>query len=141
MESVEQRTVSLEAAQHCLAAGWAKATELGIAVSIAVVDAGASLKAFSRMERALLVSVESAWRKAYSAAAAGRPTQEIYEAYRGEPALLGQIGGLGPVAFIPGGLPLLEGEDLIGAVGVGGGTPEQDVQVAEAAVAALGAAQ
>ena len=135
--TVEQRTISDEGARRCVAAARAQATELGLAVSIAVVDATGVLKAFVRVDGAPLLSVVVAQRKAYTAVAAGMPTQALYDGYRDEPVLLGLIGGLPGAAVIGGGVPLYHGDALVGAVGVSGGSVEQDVTIAEAAAAAV----
>ena len=65
-----------------------KAEELGIKINAAVVDEGANLKAFIRMDEAALLSSEIAQNKAYTAAAFGKPTHEWYPMIKDEPALL-----------------------------------------------------
>jgi uncharacterized protein GlcG (DUF336 family) len=136
MSSVEQRTISAEAAERCLAAARAKAAELGVAVSIAVVDAAGGLKAFLHLDGAPPLSVVVSQRKAYTAAALRTPTQTLYDTYSGGP-LLTLIGALPGVAPLGGGVPIREGETVIGAIGASGATAEQDVEVATAAAAAV----
>ncbi|GGS37892.1 heme-binding protein [Streptomyces griseoviridis] len=110
----------------------------GVAVSVTVLDAGGHQLAFRRDDRAVLISGETSTRKAYTALQLDAPTADLVEAVR--------PGGLfhtlptaldRPLLFIAGGVPVHRDGRLIGAVGVGGGTPEQDHSLATAAVTAL----
>jgi uncharacterized protein GlcG (DUF336 family) len=125
-------------AQAMLAAGEAKASALGVSVNIAVLDAGAHLKAFVRMDGAVLGSIDVATRKARTSVLFAAPSDVIWEYCKpGAPApgLELSNGGLAPFA---GGLPLHgPGGVLAGALGVSGGTVQQDLEIARAAVAAL----
>ncbi|MDQ0775907.1 uncharacterized protein GlcG (DUF336 family) [Streptomyces aurantiacus] len=107
-------------------------------VSVTVLDAGGHLLAFRRDDRAVLISGETSTRKAYTALQLDAPTADLVEAV--------QPGGLfhtlptaldRPLLFIAGGVPVHRDGRLIGAVGVGGGAPEQDHAFATAAVKAL----
>ncbi|MFF9814593.1 heme-binding protein [Streptomyces sp. NPDC014006] len=110
----------------------------GVTVSISVLDAGGHLLAFRRDDRAVLISGETSTRKAYTALQLDAPTADLVDAV--------QPGGLfhtlptaldRPLLFIAGGLPVHRDGRLIGAIGVGGGAPEQDHAFASAAVEAL----
>jgi uncharacterized protein GlcG (DUF336 family) len=110
----------------------------GVTVSVTVLDAGGHLLAFRRDDRAVLISGETSTRKAYTALQLNAPTADLVDAV--------QPGGLfhtlptaldRPLLFIAGGVPVHRDGRLIGAVGVGGGAPEQDHGFASAAVAAL----
>ncbi|MDQ0991844.1 heme-binding protein [Streptomyces sp. V3I7] len=110
----------------------------GVTVSITVLDAGGHLLAFRRDDRAVLISGETSTRKAYTALQLNAPTADLVDAV--------QPGGLfhtlptaldRPLLFIAGGIPVHRDGHLIGAIGVGGGAPEQDHGFALAAVAAL----
>ncbi|WP_221348900.1 GlcG/HbpS family heme-binding protein [Streptomyces beigongshangae] len=110
----------------------------GVAASVTVLDAGGHLLAFRRDDRAVLISGETSTRKAYTALQLDAPTADLVEAV--------QPGGLfhtlptaldRPLLFIAGGVPVHRDGRLIGAVGVGGGAPEQDHAFATAAVRAL----
>ncbi|MEV6403170.1 MULTISPECIES: GlcG/HbpS family heme-binding protein [Streptomyces] len=110
----------------------------GVTVSVTVLDAGGHLLAFRRDDRAVLISGETSTRKAYTALQLNAPTADLVDAV--------QPGGLfhtlptaldRPLLFIAGGVPVHRDGRLIGAVGVGGGAPEQDHGFATAAVAAL----
>ena len=120
-----------------IAAAVAEALALGVPMNVAVLDAGANLKAFLRMDGALLGSVDIALRKAKTAALFGMASEAVGEFCKPggtSPGLDTTNGGL--VVFA-GGLPLRAADGtLIGAVGVSGGSVAQDAQVAAVAVAA-----
>jgi uncharacterized protein GlcG (DUF336 family) len=131
----------MEISQSCtdaaLAAAAAEANAIGVPMNVAIMDAGANLKAFLRMDGALLGSVDIALRKARTAALFGMNTEAVGEFCKPggtSPGLDTTNGGL--VVFA-GGIPLRDGDgQLIGAVGVSGGSVRQDEQVASAAAAA-----
>ncbi|WP_217163150.1 heme-binding protein [Streptomyces sp. AC512_CC834] len=114
------------------------AAAAGVTVSVTVLDAGGHLLAFRRDDRAVLISGETSTRKAYTALQLNAPTAELVDAV--------QPGGLfhtlptaldRPLLFIAGGVPVHREGRLIGAIGVGGGAPEQDHAFASAAVKTL----
>jgi uncharacterized protein GlcG (DUF336 family) len=130
--------ITANQAQNVISAGEAHAAEMGVQVNIAVLDAGAHLKAFGRMDCALIGSIDIALNKARTAALFGMRTETIGEFCRPggtSPGLEQTNGGL--VVFA-GGIPLVgPGGSVIGAVGVSGGSVAQDREIAEAAAAAL----
>ena len=109
-----------------------KAEELGIKINAAVVDEGANLKAFIRMDEAALLSSEIAQNKAYTAAAFGKPTHEWYPMIKDEPALLTGIVHTNKLVVFGGGMPLIINGLIAGGIGVSGGTAEEDVLCAQA---------
>jgi uncharacterized protein GlcG (DUF336 family) len=121
-----------------IAAGEAKAREIGVPVNIAVFDAGARLKAFTRMDGAVLGSIDIAIKKATTAVLFACNSEAVWEYCKpGAPAhgLEHTNGGLAPFA---GGIPLTgPAGELIGAVGVSGGAVPQDFEIAQAAAAAF----
>jgi uncharacterized protein GlcG (DUF336 family) len=121
-----------------IAAAAAEANAIGVPMNVAVLDSGANLKAFLRMDGALLGSVDIALKKARTAALFGMRTEAVGEFCKPggtSPGLEVTNGGL--VVFA-GGIPLRARDGgLIGAVGVSGGSVAQDAQVAAAAAAAL----
>jgi len=123
-------------ADTVITAARAAATELGVPMNVALLDAGAHLKAFVRMDGALLGSLDIALGKAKTAALFGMPTEAVGEFCKpggSSPGLELTNGGL---AVFPGGVPIRDGAGaLIGAVGVSGGAVDQDRHVAEIAVA------
>jgi uncharacterized protein GlcG (DUF336 family) len=131
-------TVTSDQAGRMIAAAERRAAQIGVPVNIAVLDAGAHLKAFGRMDGAVLGSIDLAIGKARTAALFAITSEAVWEYCKpGAPAhnLEASNGGLFPFA---GGLPLFAADGtMIGAVGVSGGAVPQDLEIAEAAVAAL----
>ena len=109
-----------------------KAKEFGIKINAAIVDEGANLKAFIRMDEAALLSSEIAQNKAYTAAAFGKPTHEWYPMIKDEPALLTGIVHTNKLVVFGGGIPLIYNRIIVGGIGVSGGSTIEDVQCAEA---------
>ncbi len=113
-----------------------KADDLGIKQNIAVVDAGANLKAFLRMDGAWLGSIDIAITKARTARYFDMPTGEIGELSQPGGSLYGIEHSNGGLISFPGGLPLKNGDgDIVGAIGVSGSTVEDDHACAEAGAA------
>jgi uncharacterized protein GlcG (DUF336 family) len=113
------------------------AARLGVAMAIALVDAEGSLQYFLRMEGALPASTEIAMSKAYTAAALRMSTEELGRlALPGGPLYGIQHTHGGKIILFGGGLPLGMQDRVVGAIGISGGTVEEDLRVAEAAEAA-----
>lgn len=125
-----------------IAAACREARALGVPMNIAVLDAAANLKAFLRMDGALLGSTDIALKKAKTSALFGMATEAVGEFCRPggtSPGLEQTNEGL--VVFA-GGIPFRSGDgQLIGAIGVSGGSVAQDLQVAQAAATAAADAQ
>jgi uncharacterized protein GlcG (DUF336 family) len=109
------------------------AAAMGVPQCIAIVDEGCNLIAFVRMDGGRVLSIESATRKARTAAATGQPTGQLPA--EKAPALAAATDG--QMTNLSGGLPLLVEDQIVGGIGVGSGTGEQDLEVARAAVAAF----
>ncbi len=129
--------LSLQQARLALEACVEKSNELGVKMNIAVVDSGANLKAFARMDEAWLGSIDIAIRKARTA--------RFFDMNTGEIGKLSQPGGAlyniehsnGGLITFPGGIPIASASgEIIGAIGVSGSTVENDHAVASAGVAA-----
>ncbi|CAA9456735.1 MAG: hypothetical protein AVDCRST_MAG28-2468 [uncultured Rubrobacteraceae bacterium] len=132
-------SVTLEEAQRIIQAAMDKAREIGQPMNVAVVDNGRNLKAFSRMEDAWLGSINIAIDKAFTSASFLMPTQDLADMTQpGQPLYGLETTNGGRVINFAGGIPLMRGDDVAGAVGVSGGTVDQDQEVAEAGVAAFG---
>ncbi|MBE3563081.1 MAG: heme-binding protein [Hydrogenibacillus schlegelii] len=127
--------ISLALAARMLEAAVRKAEELGARVNIAIVDASAQLKAFYRMDGAPLLSIGIAQRKAYSAAAFGMETGKWYDMIKDNPRLLHGLPHTPDLTIFGGGFPIVIDGEMIGAIGVSGGTEEQDEIIARAALA------
>lgn len=123
-------------AQALLAAAVDAAEQIGVPQCIAITDEGCNLLAFIRMDGARVMSIESATRKAMTAASTGLPTGGIPA--EKAPALAAATDGR--MTNLPGGLPLRAHGHVVGGIGVGSGSGEQDLVVARAAVAAFEAA-
>ena len=134
-----QRSVSAGLARRLIEAGAARGVELGKAFTIAIVDAGGVLTALERMDGAPLISVQIAQDKAYTAAAFGISTDTWFNFIKDDPPLLHGIVNTPRLVVFGGGYPLKVGDEVVGGIGVSGGHYEQDMVVAQAAVAALGA--
>ncbi|HUT23341.1 MAG TPA: heme-binding protein [Sumerlaeia bacterium] len=130
--------ITLEQAQAALDAALKKSEEIGVKMDVAVVDAGANLKAFARMDDAWLGSIDIALKKARTA--------RFFNMNTGEIGKLSQPGGPlyniehsnGGLISFPGGVPIQNAAgEVIGAIGVSGSTVEDDHEVAQAGAAAV----
>ena len=132
------KTVTLDAAQKVVVGARAKADEIGVPMNIAVVDDGNNLTAFGRMDGAWLGSIDIAQAKAYTARSFDMSTKDLAPLAQPNQPLYGiEAGNQGRLIVFAGGIPLMDGDDVVGAVGVSGGSVEQDHEVAEAGVAAF----
>lgn len=120
-----------------LALAEAKAAELGVAANIAVLDAGAHLKAFQRMDGAVLGSIDVAISKARTSVLFGITSEAVWDYCKPGAPAPGLDRSNGGLMTFPGGVPLISKDGLIGAVGVSGGSPAQDAEIARAGAAAL----
>lgn len=111
----------------------AKAAEMGVPQCVVVVDAGGNLLAFARMDGAKVLSQFSAMQKAQTAASSRAATGAAAQDFGVNLSLA--TGGR--VTNLKGGLPVVINGQTVGAVGIGSGTPDQDIAVAEAGLAAL----
>lgn len=135
--TISVRTLSAAGAKLALRAAEAAATERGLAVSIAVVDAAGNLVSFQRVNNACVTSIEAALRKARTAASLGAPTKLF------EDLLQGGMTSLLAFEFISpsqGGVPLIVDGVTLGGIGSSGSTGEDDEMIASAGAAALGQA-
>ena len=131
-------TITLADAKRMLSAAEAKAASLNIAYNIAIVDAGGHLVAFVRQDGALIGSIDLAIDKAMTARFFDKTTSELASlAQSGRPLFGIQESNAGKVVIFGGGVPIVSGGNIVGAIGTSAGTVEQDIEVAEAAVAAL----
>ena len=129
--------LTLDAANQIVQAALVKAREINIKISVAVCDAGGRLIAFNRMDGAIWASAYGCQGKAIASAAFARPSGELAER-AGSPIIQGIVAAEGG-HMIPsqGAVPIVRNGVVDGACGVGGGTSQQDEDVARAAVAKL----
>lgn len=130
--------VTLDVAKELIAAAEAEAETIDVPMCIAVMNDGGNLVAFHRMDDALLASISISQNKAYSAVSLKLDTQTIWEVSQPGESLYG-LGNTneGRIITFGGGIPLESDGDVVGGIGVSGGSAEEDVQVAEAAVDAF----
>ncbi|MCX4675754.1 heme-binding protein [Streptomyces sp. NBC_01433] len=130
--------LTIQDAEALVEAARTAAEAAGVTVAVSVLDAGGHPLAFRRDDRAVLIAGETSTRKAYTALQLNAPTADLVDAV--------QPGGLfhtlptaldRPLLFIAGGVPVRCDGRLVGAIGVGGGAPEQDHGFASAAADAL----
>jgi len=134
----ERSSVTSELARAMIAAAERKAEEMGHPFVIAVVDDSGVLKAFSRMDGAALLSVQIAQDKAYTAAGFGLSTDGWHDFVKEDPPLaMGAAPGIDRLIVFGGGYPIKIGNAVIGAIGVSGGHYSQDMDVAQAGLAAV----
>jgi uncharacterized protein GlcG (DUF336 family) len=125
--------LTYEGAAKAVAAAASKAAEIGAPQCIAVTDDGGHLLAFGRTDGGKVLSIDSSIAKARTAASSRGPTGRMSE----ELAHGLAFATTGKATNLPGGLPIVVDGLVIGAIGVGSGTGEQDVEVAAAGVAAI----
>jgi uncharacterized protein GlcG (DUF336 family) len=112
-----------------------EAANIGVPMAIAVVDAEGGLQFFKRMDGTLPVSTELAVSKAFTAAVLRTPTHKVGELAQPGGELYGiQHTHNGRIILFGGGYPLCLGDEVVGGIGISGGTVAQDMQVAEPAV-------
>ncbi len=133
--------VTMERALEAIEAARKEAIKTKTQMCIAVVDSGANLKAFLRMDDAWVGSIDIAIKKAKTAVFFGMPTGEIGKLSQPGKSLYGiEHSNEGLITF-PGGLPIVDEEGvLVGAIGVSGSSVENDEKVAEAGLKVVGVA-
>ena len=131
-----RRALSYEAAATMVAPAIAPAAELGCQQNVARVDEGGNLKAFGRMDGAPLLGVEGCQRKAFTSLF-GAGTQDLYQAIKDDQSLVVGLSHFSRATLVGGGLPILVEGEVIGGIGVGGGSVDQDVACSQAGLDAL----
>lgn len=125
--------ITMQQARAAVDAARSKADELGVRMNIAVVDAGANLKAFARMDGAWLGSIDISIKKARTARFFDMPTGEIGKLSQPGGSLYNIEHSNGGLITFPGGVPIKNAAgEIIGAIGVSGSTVENDHTVATA---------
>jgi len=129
--------IGAKRANAVIEAAAAEASKRGWPMNIAVVDAGANLTAFMRMDGAWLGSIDIAINKAFTAKAFDISTLELGRNSQPKDQFFGiHVSNHARVMIFAGGIPIKMNGQIVGAVGVSGGSGEQDQAVAEAVVAA-----
>ncbi|OEY65577.1 GlcG/HbpS family heme-binding protein [Marinobacter sp. X15-166B] len=132
---LEIKRVDIEDARVLIAGAAAKAREIGVPMCIAVTDESGNLVAFERMDGGKVTSITVAQDKAFTAAAAKKATHE-YNAVN-VPGNLAfgihtEVGGR--ISSVGGGLPVIVDGEVVGGIGLSSGTPQQDMDCAQAGI-------
>ena len=131
-------SVSLADAKRMIEAGEKKASALGQPMNIAVADAGGNIVAHVRMDGAWIGSIDISQKKAYTSRAFDIATKDLAEHSQSGNQFFGiHASNSGKIMIFAGGVPLKRDGQVVGAVGVSGGSGEQDHAVAEAAAGAF----
>jgi uncharacterized protein GlcG (DUF336 family) len=130
--------MTLEDARRIIAAAEKKAKEIGQPMNIAVADAGGNLVSHVRMDGAWLGSIDISIKKAYTSRAFDIATKDLATQSQSGGQFFGiHVSNHGRIMIFAGGIPLKRDGKVVGAIGVSGGTGEQDQAVAEAGAAAF----
>src|ERR1700752_1337209 len=130
--------ISLKEARHVIAAAEAKANEIGQPMNIAVVDGGGNLISHIRMDGAWIGSIDIAINKAFTSRAFDISTKDLARHSQSGGQFFGiHASNHGRVMVFAGGIPLKRDGKIVGAIGVSGGSGEQDHAVAEAGAMAF----
>lgn len=130
--------VTLTDARRVIAAAEKKAAEIGQPMNIAVVDHGGNLVAHVRMDNAWIGSVDISINKAWTSRAFDITTKDLGKNSQSGDQFFGiHASNHGRVMIFAGGIPLKRGNQVVGAIGVSGGSGAQDHSVAEAGAAAF----
>ncbi len=129
--------ITMDQARAAVNAARSKSGEVDTKMNIAIIDAGGNLKAFARMDGAWLGSIDIAIKKARTARYFDMNTGEIGKLSQPGGALFNIEHSNGGLITFPGGMPIRQGDAIIGAIGVSGSTVENDHTVAAAGAAAI----
>jgi uncharacterized protein GlcG (DUF336 family) len=130
--------INLAAARKVIAAAEAKAAEIGQPMNIAVVDAGGNLVSHVRMDGAWMGSIDISINKAFTSRAFDIATKDLATHSQSGNQFFGiHASNHGRIMIFAGGIPLKEGGEVVGAIGVSGGSGDQDHAVAEAGAAVI----
>jgi uncharacterized protein GlcG (DUF336 family) len=135
-KTFSKQCVTADLAAQMVAAAVAKAKAIGVPQVVAVLDESGLLKAFCRMDGAPLISIEVAQNKAYTALL-GAPSQDFFNRIKENPALLAGVPHIPRIVTFGGGLPIRIDAVVAGGIGVSGGSVEQDIECAQAALDAI----
>src|SRR4029077_1260659 len=133
---IAKNSISSELAQRMVEATLMKARAIAVPENVAVLDDGGNLKAFARMDGAPILSIEISQHKAYTALF-GFATQDFFKFIQTDPSLLTGVPQLARVAAYGGGLPIEIDGAIVGAIGVSGGTVQNDIDCAGGGLAGI----
>ena len=135
MELITIRRLSISDARVLLEGAEEKSREIGVPMCSAVTDEAGNLLAFTRMDGAKISSISIAMDKAFTGAAAKKGTHEYNQlAVPGKPTFGIHVTNQGRFSIIGGGLPIIINDEVVGGIGISGGTAEEDQIVAQGAI-------
>lgn len=135
MKNLTKKSLSLDGCMVMAAAAIQKAKELEIEIAITFVDESAVLKAFFRMDHSSLVTVDASRKKAITAISMGIPSGESWYSFiKDDPILFHGVQQFKDFILLGGGSPVIDGNDVIGAIGISGGHYKQDEECVKAAI-------
>jgi uncharacterized protein GlcG (DUF336 family) len=132
-----KKAITYELAARMVSTAIERAKELSVKQNIAVLDESGNLKAFARMDGAPLLGIEGCQRKAYTALY-GMSTVDLYKRIKDDPSRLIGLSHFSRATVVGGGLPIRIDGEVVGGIGVGGGTVEQDIACAQAGLEVIG---
>lgn len=135
MELITVRRLSIDDARVLIEGAEEKSREIGVPMCSAVTDEAGNLIAFTRMDGAKISSISIAMDKAFTGAAAKKGTHEYNQlAVPGKPTFGIHVTNQGRFSIIGGGLPIIINDEVVGGIGISGGTAEEDQIVAQGAI-------
>jgi uncharacterized protein GlcG (DUF336 family) len=135
MAVITIRRLSIDDARVLIEGAEEKSREIGIPMCSAVTDEAGNLLAFTRMDGAKISSIDIAISKAFTGAAAKKGTHEYNQlAVPGKPTFGIHVTNRGRFSIIGGGLPIIINDEVVGGIGISGGTADDDLIVAQGAV-------
>ncbi|KAA2239079.1 heme-binding protein [Chitinophaga agrisoli] len=126
--------INLNETRQVIQLAKAKAVQLNVNVNIAVLDTAGHLKAFERMDCAFLGAMELALKKAKTASLFRTSSEAVGEFLKPESGTYGMVNTNGGLIGFAGGLPIKNGNDIVGYIGVSGGAISEDLAIATAGV-------
>ena len=135
MELITVKRLAIDDARVLIEGAEEKSREIGVPMCSAVTDEAGNLIAFTRMDGAKISSISIAMDKAFTAAAAKKGTHEYNQlAVPGKPTFGIHVTNQGRFSIIGGGLPIIINDEVVGGIGISGGTAEEDQIVAQGAI-------
>lgn len=139
MATFNVASIDAETSQIAIAAATAKAKQLGHAMSIAICDSSGIAKASLRMDGATEATQQIAHDKAHTCVSLGMATHALWDFIKNDPPLLHGLPQVPRTIVFGGGYPIIEDGKIVGAIGISGGHYSDDMEVARAGLAAIGA--
>jgi len=132
--------MTLELAERAARGSFAKAASMKVAMTVCVVDEAGRLVLIMRGDRTGFLTTDTSRAKAVASAAFRRPTRELVEMQKANPVFWSAVPAVSRGEALPstGAVPIIVGSRVIGAIGCGGGSPEEDHECAVAGAAAAG---